>query len=76
MPFINTVALSGTNLIVSGTNGAQNGNYYILTSTNLALSPTNWLRTSTNPFKANGNFIFTNPVDPGQSQLFYLLQVQ
>jgi glucose/arabinose dehydrogenase len=76
MPFINTVALSGTNLIVSGTNGAQNGNYYILTSTNLALSPTNWLRTSTNPFDANGDFIFTNPVDPSQTQLFYLLQVQ
>jgi len=76
VPFINTVTLSGKNLIVSGTNGAQNGNYYILTSTNLALSPTNWLRTSTNPFDASGNFIFTNPVDPGQSQLFYLLQVQ
>jgi glucose/arabinose dehydrogenase len=75
-PFINTVTLSGTNLIVSGTNGAQNRNYYILTSTNLALSPTNWLRTSTNPFDASGNFIFTNPVNPSQSQLFYLLQVQ
>jgi glucose/arabinose dehydrogenase len=76
VPFINAVTLSGTNLIVSGTNGAQNGNYYILTSTNLALPTTSWLCAATNPFDANGNFIFTNPVDPGQSQLFYLLEVQ
>jgi glucose/arabinose dehydrogenase len=75
-PFINTVTLSGYNLIVSGTNGMKNGNYYILTSTNLALSPNNWLRVSTNPFDGSGNFIFTNPLDPSQSQLFYLLQVQ
>lgn len=75
-PFINAVALSGANLIVSGTNGAHSGNYYVLTSTNLLLPPANWLRISTNPFDAGGNFNFTNPLNPGQSQLFYLLQVQ
>jgi len=75
VPVFNTVKLSGTNLIIAGTNGAQNGNYYILTSTNLAAA-TNWTRSATNPFDASGNFIFTNPLDPGKSGLFYLLQLQ
>jgi hypothetical protein len=68
--------LSGANIVISGTNGAKSGNYYILTSTNLGLPSSNWLRLSTNPFDAAGNFIFTNPLDPAQSQLFYFLQLQ
>jgi len=76
VPIINSVTLSGANFIASGTNGLQNATYYILASTNISLSLTNWLRLSTNSFDANGNFIFTNPLDPGQSQLFYLLQLQ
>ena len=76
VPVINSVSLSGTNIVISGTNGARGGNYYILTSTNLGLPSSNWLRLSTNPFDAAGNFIFTNPLDTAQSQLFYFLQLQ
>ena len=76
VPIFNSVKLSGTNLIVGGTNGPHNGNYFVLTSTNITSPPTNWTRAVTNPFNAGGNFNFTNPVNPGQSRLFYLLQVQ
>jgi hypothetical protein len=34
-----------------------------------------WLPVSTNPFDASGGFIFTNPLNPNSSQLFYLLQL-
>jgi hypothetical protein len=76
VPAFNFVQLQGANLIFSGTNGPHSGNYFVLASTNLVTPATNWLRLSTNPFDAGGNFIFTNPLDPGASALFYLLQLQ
>ncbi len=76
VPYIATLTLTGTNLIVSGTNGPANGHYFVLAGTNLVLSPSNWTRLSTNPFDANGNFLFTNPVLPNIPALFYLLQLQ
>jgi glucose/arabinose dehydrogenase len=75
-PLFYTVKLSGTNLLVAGTNGPHSGNYFILTSTNLAAPLTNWTRAATNPFNSSGNFNFTNPVGPGRSNLFYMLQLQ
>lgn len=75
MPVFTSIKLSGTNLVFTGTNGARNGNFYLLTSTNLTLPTTNWFRAVTNPFDASGNFNFTSP--PGNaSNLFYRLQVQ
>ena len=74
VPYINAVRLSGTNVIVSGTNGPVNGTYAVLTNTNL-FSPA-WGPLSTNPFDGKGNFIFTNPVNPGMPALFYLLRLQ
>ncbi|HUA64358.1 MAG TPA: PQQ-dependent sugar dehydrogenase [Alphaproteobacteria bacterium] len=76
VPYIGAVMLSGTNLIISGANGPANGNYYVLAGTNLVISPSNWTHLSTNPFDANGNFIFTNPLTPNIPALFYLLQLQ
>ncbi len=76
VPSINSVKLSGTNFIVSGTNGPHNGNYFILVSTNLTTPVTSWARASTNPFDASGNFIFTNPINSSYPALFYLLQLQ
>ena len=75
-PHFGVMAAAATNFIFSGSNGLPNGNYYVLTSTNVAVPLNQWIPVLTNPFDANGNFIFTNPVNPGQSQLFYLLQVQ
>jgi hypothetical protein len=76
LPIINSIKISGTNFIASGTNGPHSGNYFILANTNLLTPVTNWSRLSTNPFDAGGNFIFTNPLDPNAPVLFYLLQLQ
>jgi glucose/arabinose dehydrogenase len=75
-PYINSVKLSGTNFIASGTNGAPGGNYFVLTATNLIAPVTDWTRASTNPFDAGGDFIFSNPINPADPALFYLLQLQ
>ena len=76
VPIINAVFHSGTNLIVSGTNGSPNGYYLVLASTNLLLPRTDWTRLSTNSFNGSGNCIFTNPITPNKPALFYLLQLQ
>ena len=76
VPLFNSLKISGANLVAGGTNGPHSGNYYLLTSTNLLSPFTNWARVSTNPFDANGGFIFTNPVNPNAPALFYLLQLQ
>ena len=74
-PGISSVAVSSGNVILAGTNGPANGNYYVLTSTNLALPRTNWTVLSTNQFSGTGTFNYTNAVAPGESVRFYLLQV-
>jgi hypothetical protein len=76
VPVFNNVQLAGTNLIVTGTNGPHSASYFILTSTNLAAPVINWTRAATNSFDAGGGFNFTNPIDPGRSNLFYMLQLQ
>jgi glucose/arabinose dehydrogenase len=75
-PVFNSVEISGTNFIASGTNGLPNGNYSILTSTDPTRPVANWTRVSTNPFDPAGNFIFTNPLATNTPALFYLLQLQ
>jgi hypothetical protein len=74
-PRIDRVALVGTNLIVSGTNGKPGGSYYVLASTNLTLPPANWTPTATNPFAADGSFIFTNAILTTGPRQFYRLQL-
>jgi fibronectin-binding autotransporter adhesin len=74
-PAFNSVKLSGTNVILSGTNGSLSGNYYVLGSTNVATPLSNWIRVSTNSFDASGNFNFTNGVDPNQPRQFFILQL-
>lgn len=76
VPDINAVTLSGANIIISGTNGPANKMYSVLVSTNLFSPTATWEPLSTNPFDGNGNFIFTNPVNPANPVLFYLLQLQ
>jgi autotransporter-associated beta strand protein len=73
-PYISSIAVSGTNIIVSGTNQTAGGNYYVLTSTNITLAVANWTSILTQSF--NGvNFSFTNSFNPAESQRFFLLQL-
>lgn len=69
------MGVSGGNLVLSGTGGVTNGNYYVLTSTNLAAPLTNWTRLVTNQFDGSGNFNFTNAMNTNSPQSFYLLQL-
>ena len=75
VPVINQVAMLGTNLVFSGTNGSANDTYYVLASTNVASPLSQWTRLATNQFSAGGQFAVTNAVDSNLPQRFYLLQV-
>ena len=70
-----SVTLSGSDLIMSGTGGPTNGNYFVLASTNIALPLTGWTRLMTNQFNSAGNFTFSNTISPSIPHRFYLLQL-
>jgi hypothetical protein len=74
-PRITSFAISGGNLFISGSNGVPNGIYYLLVSTDVSLPRANWGRIAINSFDSSGNFSFTMPIDPAQSQQFYLIQL-
>ena len=61
-PVVGAVTAASGRLMVTGTGGITNGNYYLLGTTNLLTPMSNWLRLATNPFDGNGNFSFTNEV--------------
>jgi autotransporter-associated beta strand protein len=67
------VTLSGTNLLVHGTNNnVPNTSFHfvVLTSTNLTNALSTWTPVYTNTFNANGTFDYTNPIVPGTRQQF------
>jgi autotransporter-associated beta strand protein len=74
-PQIVTTVMNGNNFVFSGSNGVANWPYWVLTSTNLALPMTNWTLISTGAFDPYGDFIFTNPINPGAQQSFYLIEL-
>ena len=71
----NVVNTGNAGLVMSGSGGPANGNYYVLGSTNLAVSLNLWTRIMTNQFDAGGNFNFTNAINPNASRQFFLLQL-
>jgi autotransporter-associated beta strand protein len=73
-PHFAGIVASGTNLVMSGTNGVPYWTYYVLTSTNVSLPVSNWTVVATNAFGGSGNFSFTN--SPHAPQTFYQLQLQ
>lgn len=74
-PQIGSIAVSQGNVVISGTGGAAGGTYHVLTSTNVALPLTNWTPLATNVFSGNGAFAFTNAVNSGFLQQFFLLRL-
>jgi len=74
-PHIDSIQISGTNFVISGSGGKPNTNYVVVTSTNVALSLTNWISVLTNTFDSSGNFIFSNAISAGIPQRFYRLSV-
>ena len=73
-PYITSVSLSGTSLVISGTNGTAGLQFVVLTSTNLVLPLSQWTPVVTNTF-TGGNFSVTITVDPSAPQNFYYLDV-
>lgn len=73
-PGFANITLSGTNVVISGTNGSPNEPYAVLAATNVALPVTNWVSLATNQFDATGHFSFTNSIVPGIPQRFFRLR--
>jgi hypothetical protein len=74
-PAIGNISIQGTDVVFSGTGGAPEGTYYLLSSTNLLLPLNQWQRIGTNNFDGSGNFNFTNSSSPMMPQMYYLLQL-
>jgi hypothetical protein len=66
--------MSGSNVVISGTNAVVGSQYNLLTSTNIGLPLSQWAVLPTNIFSAE-NFSMTNPVSPGLPQSFYILRM-
>ena len=73
-PGITSITLSGSQLVISGTNGAAGQQYNVLESTNLLTPLANWTPISTNTFSGSA-FSVTNTVNPHAPQNFYLLRL-
>jgi len=75
-PQIGAISVSGdgSSLVMSGTGGVANANFYLLASTNLAMPMGNWTCLLTNQFDSNGNFNLTNTMDANAPQNYYRLQ--
>ena len=71
-PVINSLVISGGNLIFSGTNGAHGGTYYVLSSSNVALPLSQWSSIATDTFSGTGTFSVTNPVGTDPSRFFII----
>jgi len=75
---ITHVSLSGTNLLVHGTNNNvpnTNFHYAVLISTNIATRLSNWTVVGTNSFNPDGTFDYTNPIVPGTPRQFIDVKV-
>jgi len=78
VPGIASFSLSGTNLVINGSNGFSGTVYYVLMSTNVSLPLNQWTPVATNVLNASGNFTITatNAVNLNVPQCFYILQMQ
>jgi autotransporter-associated beta strand protein/parallel beta-helix repeat protein len=74
-PQISSLLISASGLTISGSNGVPDWPYLVLSSTNLTVPAGNWSVNATNVFDSNGNFIFTNPIEAGAPQIFYMLRL-
>ena len=75
-PVITSTVLSGSNLIISGTNatGTAGGTYYVRATNNVALPMASWPRISTNTYGVGGAFSVTNQILPGVPVNFYRIE--
>jgi hypothetical protein len=73
---ITSIAVSGTTLSITATNGPVNSSYVLLESTNLLLPLAQWTPALTNTFNSGGGLnLSTNIINRNNAQEFYILQV-
>lgn len=66
--------LSGTGIVLNGTNGQAGATYYVLTTTNISNPIAQWKTIATNLGTGNSfSFTNTNVVNPASFKQFYLL---
>jgi autotransporter-associated beta strand protein len=75
-PSISSVAISGTDFVISAINGPAAGNVVVLTSTNVAAPLNTWSTLVTTQFDGAGNLTINDPISTGTAQRFYVLQLQ
>jgi hypothetical protein len=74
-PVISRIAVSGTTLALSATNGPANAQFVLLESANVTASRSSWTPVLTNSFDGNGNVsLSASVVNPANAQMFYILQ--
>jgi hypothetical protein len=69
------LAVTGTGLVLTGTNGVSGGRYYVLAATNLFPPGLGWQIVATNYFDASGSIDFTNPLNSMLTQVYYRLEL-
>jgi hypothetical protein len=70
-PLFTSIAVSGGNIIMSGSGGSAGGTFYVITATNVVTPLTNWVVLSTNSYDSSGNFSVTNPISVGTPRRFF-----
>src|SRR5262249_29722176 len=65
---------TSTNWITSGWGGAAGGAYHLRSTTNPRLPRTGWSALIRNSFGPAGGFSFTNAIDPGEAQRYFMIQ--
>ena len=71
VPHIAGIVRRDGRFIISGTNGAPGGMYYVFASASLQLPMTNWTVVATNTFDPQGDFSFTNTITAVGDRGFY-----
>ena len=73
-PGITHITLSGSQLVISGTNGISGEQYNVLTTTNLLVPLANWTVLPVGTF-SGGTFNITNTVNGNAKQNYYIIRI-
>jgi fibronectin-binding autotransporter adhesin len=73
LPSISSVAIVGTDLVLSAVNGVPNSPVTVVSSTDVSLPMANWTSVATTAFDGSGSLTVYIPVDVNTPQSFYRL---
>jgi hypothetical protein len=73
-PQITSEAVSGGNIILTGSGGVVGATYYVLATNSVTAPLSSWPRIATNVFDASGNFAANIPIDPNTPNRFFTIQ--